>query len=385
MEWFAVLIPIIGVGLTYYMFPHKVAWFEIFMPIVPAIIIIPTVKLSTETLITSDKERWGSYVVSSRYFEKWDEYIHRTCSTTDSKGHTTYYDCSYVDTHYPYWEVTDSLGVTYNVDEETYLYIKERFGNNTFHDMHRHYHSIDGDMYETEYHHNKHTMVYWFTIHNYENRVQAARSVFKYPKITDSNKLYDWPKLENNMYDPAILGDAPSKDIADKILQQYNAIHGRDKQVRVWILLFKNEPRSIAFDQESYWDGGNKNEVTICIGTDDNYNIKWCNCFCWSPDGNTSNDTMKINIRDYVEKQKSLQGNKLVDIVEYSCKQINELFQRKHFKEFSYLTVDMPIGATIACYVITVLVTIGVCWIVVANDVDSNNESLADIVDSFRS
>lgn len=385
MEWFVVLVPIIGISITYYFYHHKIAWFEILLPIIPALIIIPSVKFSTETMLTTDYERWGAYVVSSRYYEKWDEYIHRTCSVSDGKGKTTYYDCSYVETHYPYWEVTDSMGRTYIVSEETYLYIREKFGNSVFHDMNRHYYRIDGDMYESEYHHNKHNMVYWFTVHTYENRVQAARSVYKYPKIVDHSKLYDWPELNDNMNDPAILGSAPGSDVADKLLQQYNAIHGVDKQVRVWILLFKNQPRSVAFDQESYWNGGNKNEVTICIGVDNDFKVDWCHCFCWSPDGNTSNDVMKINIRDYVERSKSLKSpDKLIDIVKYSCDQINKLFQRKDFSEFSYLTVDMPMSALIACYVITFLFTVGVCWFVVANDVDNDGASLGDIFESMR-
>ena len=192
MEWFALLIPIISIPLMRIIFPHKVVWWELFIPIFPVLLIIPIIKYSSETIITSDYERWGGWVTEARYYEDWNEYVHKTCTRSvpdgrDSKGNTKYrtetYDCSYVDYHPEYWEISGSNGEVKYVSKQEYDMIKSRFGNESFIDMHRHYHTNDGDMYKTSWMGNETSVVPLFTEHHYRNKVQANHGVFEYEKI----------------------------------------------------------------------------------------------------------------------------------------------------------------------------------------------------------
>jgi len=372
LEWAAVLLPALVGLVLHWIFPRKVLWYEAVLPIVPALLIIPLVKCSAEAVQVRDYERRGGWVVEARYFEAWNEYHIQVCTETDSKGNTTVRDCSYVEWHSPYWELEDSNGYVLPITQPQFDTLQQRFGNRVFRDMHRAYHTQDGDQYATCWTGNAAAFQPVFTEHSYENRIQATHGVVDFPEISPQQAktlgLYEFPKLRDPFNDPAILGKAAGVEQADQYLQQQNAKLGRGKQVRFWILLFHNKPRSVGYDQESYWRGGNKNEVVVTIGLDKQGKPAWCHPFCWAPDGNTSNDAMKIEIRDFVEQQKVFDPLKTAEFVVASA---IDKFQRKQFKEFAYLTVDMPTWAHVLVWVLTVLSTVGMGVYVVVNPLEA--------------
>lgn len=375
MEWGSLVFPIIGALILKFYFHQKVVWWELVIPMIPVIILTPLIKLSDETIQTIDHERRSFYITEARYYEDWNEYVHQICTRQVSCGKncttTEVYDCSYVAYHAAYWEVEDNIGNVHYVTQDFYQSLVKKFGNESFIDLHRHYYTNDGDMYVTRWRKNDEAFQTWFTLNSYTNRVQATPTTFSYPKINNPKELglYDWPnKLHSSTYDPAILGKHKDLQAADLLLQKYNCKLGVVKQVRMWILLYENKPRSVAFDQESYWVGGNKNEFVVCIGLDKN-KVTWCNAFCWSPDGNTSNDELKVSVRDFVEKQKDLD---LIKTVDYVADQVRQKFKRKSFKEFSYISIPESTTALIVTYVLALLATIGCCIFAVKNEV--NNE-----------
>lgn len=377
MEWFAIIIPLISIPIMRLMFPHRVVWWELFLPILPFVIITPIIKLTAETTQVRDYERWGGWITEVRYYEDWNEWVSQTCVKqvpcgTDSKGNTRYcsetYDCSYLDYHPEYWEVRGSNGEKINITKSYYNKLKSKFGNSEFVDMHRDYHTDDGDMHRSVWPGQDKTLVPVFTEHTYENRVQVNKGVFEYPEISEEDQeiLHQFPELDGSFYDPAILGSHPQKRQADKRLQLYNAKFGAQYQIRYWILLFKNQPRSVGLDQEALWKGGNKNEFVTCICVDDNNKPSWCHTFCWSPDGYAGNDTMRIEVRDFVEQQDKLN---LLETVDYIAGETKQYWKRKPFAEFSYLEVEMSIWALIVIYVVTIISTGAVCYITVVNEV----------------
>ena len=371
MEWAALLIPIIAGLFCHYKVPHKFVWWEILMPMLPVFIIVPSVKYLADCVMTRDLERHTGMAVRARYYEDWNEYVHKMCTRTVGSGknaRTEIYDCSYVAYHGPEWEVEDSNGNVVSISEADYRRLVSRFGNELFHDLHRHYYTDDGDMYFTDWDQSDSKLQPVTTLHAYENRVQAASGVLAFPEVDDpaAKGLYEYPLSNGPLDDDAILGSAPDRDMANRTLMMWNAKIGRQKEVRIWILLFHAKPRSAGFDQESYWKGGNKNEVVVCIGTDGSGKASWCHPFCWSPDGNTSNDTMKVEIRDFVEKQHALSLPTVVDNV---VQQVKEKFQRKQFAEFSYVHVEVGGGWVALIYVLTVLSTIAGCYAGIELDV----------------
>lgn len=366
MEWLALIWPIIAIIVLKLV--KETEWWEIITVFLGAVLIIPLMKQADEYSQTTDYERLGYYVVEARYYEDWNEYVHRTCTRTVGSGknqRTEVYDCSYVAYHPEYWEITDNKGNERSISESTYNILVSKFKNKTFIDMHRWHYTNDGDMYKTKWPGDFKTVTPWFTTHRYENRVQNG-TTFSYPDV-DPSGLYEWPELKKPMDDPAILGSYKELAIADYYLQQVNGLIGSNKQVRIWILLFNNQPRSKGFDQESYWKGGNKNEFVVCIGLKDN-KVQWCHNFCWSPDGSTANDELKVDIRNHIEKQQEL---RLLDSVKYIAHQVQEKFSRKHFKEFDYVSVNQSSWSLIWTHILIVIVSAGIA---VANEFIKNPE-----------
>ena len=371
MEWLAILIPIAAIVFLRVLFENKVVWWEYLLPLLPVFIIVPCVKLAAEKTQTTDFERHGGWVVEARYYEDWDEWITEICSRSVSCGKdcttTEYYDCSYRKYHPAYWELTDSNGYIVPITEDQFERLAHRYSNRVFVDMNRGYYTKDGDQYVTQWRGSPETFTPVATWHVYENRVQATVGVFAYDKVDKPKEkgLFEFPALSNPLDDRAVLGNCKNLLEADRLLQAANGRLGRSKQVRMWLLVFNDKPISSGFDQEAYWKGGNKNEVVVCVGLRKTDTVDWCHVFCWSPDGNTSNDDMKITIRDGIKRQSPFNAVAAVSLIE---SQVVEKFQRKHFKEFSYLTVATPQWAVWLVYVLTLAATVGVSIVVVVNE-----------------
>jgi hypothetical protein len=329
-------------------------------------------------VLTTASERHGGWAIEARYYEDWDEWVTETCTRTISCGKdctkVETYDCSHRVYHPPQWKMTDSNGYELDISRDEFESLADKFGNRTLHDMGRWYYLKDGDMYSTKWNKTRNTFQPVTTYHRYENRVQATHGVLDFPKVNKREAkelgLYDYPTLTDYFNDPAILGECPGKSNADKTLQYYNARYGREKQIRFWILLFKDKPSEIGLDQESYWVGGNKNELVITIGIDNSNQVMWCHPFCWAPDGNSSNEEMKIEIRDFITSQKTIQ---ILPSVEFIVKSAVEKFERKQFKEFSYLTVDPPTWSIVLIWILIILNTVFMSWWILNNDIHKDN------------
>lgn len=360
--WFFLAIPLLSIPVLCLILQTRFCW-----RIFTGSILIQTGMLCLLSIcyinnLTSDTERHGGWVTKVTYYEPWNEWIDETCSQDVNCGQdcttTIYYDCSYVSHHEAEYELSNSNGDTITISQQTFEELGRKFSNMNFVELNRNFHTIDGNAYISQWQGEEETFQPFFTEHRYTNRAQVS-DVKKFTKFTKEESpqilgLYDFPNLTNNFYDPAILGDAPNKEAADKLLQNYNAKYGRSKQVRFWVLLFKNKAQSIGFDQESYWKGGNKNEIVVCIGLDDQNQVEWCRPFCWSPENNISNEIMLRNIQTHIEKQTQLN---LVESVDFLVKEAVDKFERKQFKELSKVAINLPQTLNWLAFVIVIVFT----------------------------
>ena len=101
------------------------------------------------------------------------------------------------------------------------------------------------------------------------------------------------------------------------------------------------------------------NEFVICIGIDDQRNVKWCKPISW-----TRNETLKVEIKSYVQNQGKLN---LQDLAGYAQEKIKGGFIRRDFEEFNYLTVEPPTWAVILTYILTLGANILVSFWIVRN------------------
>lgn len=368
--WFAVLIPLVGAAALYWIFHHKVLIWEAGAMVAAPIIFIACAKGCSEWVQTRDTEYWGGYVTSAEYYEDWNERVScrhpRPCSHRDKDGNTKhmndgYYHSYDVDYHPEYWQLNTSVGETFSTTKSRFDQFVTQFGNKKFVDLHRNYHTDDGDKYVATFMGEAEKLEPVTVERSYENRVQASQSVFNFKEIDPKiYGLFDYPKI-SGLTQPCVLGPGATFP-AEKKLQYLNATLGAPHQVRLFILVFQNQPIQAATEQEAYWKRGNKNELVTCVGVDKDMAIQWAHVFSW-----TEVDEIKVEARNEIMGMKTLDLMKYID---WLGPAVQSKWVRKKFADFSYLTVEPSTTAVVWSFIGTLVITIGIGIWAVMNDAD---------------
>ncbi|HAU66561.1 TPA: hypothetical protein DCW61_04405 [Candidatus Uhrbacteria bacterium] len=378
--WGAMIIPVVVTIVLLVWFKHQTVWWEFLVPFVISLVCVIASKSITEAIQTSDTEYWGGWATQAEYYERWDEevpckhtkyctrFVTRTRSDGSSYSDTESYDCGTehfydIDNHPPHWVLVDSNGESQSINQDQFEGLAQKWNSRTFVDLNRNYHSIDGDKYVATWDGNDETIVLVTTQHRYENRVQSSNSIFNFEEIKDPGSLglYEYPRI-GTWDQRAILGDGGTRtNQADARLRYWNAKYGAGKQVKMFILIFpEGSALKTGLAQENYWKGGNKNEFTLAIGVDRDRKVTWAHIISW-----TEVDRLKIDVRDYAMEHEGQLD--LMNLVDYMSKEVYEKFERKPFKEFSYLTVEPPGWAVALSYLITLLVNVGLSFWIINN------------------
>jgi len=374
--WLALFIPVITAFVLYFFFNHSTVWWEFAIPFAASIILILIMKFSAEISQTSDTEYLSETASKVIYSEAWDEEVScrhsYDCNCyTDKNGNehcSTCYMHSYdVDYHPAYWELVSSSGNSVYISESKFNYFVNKWKNKSFVNKNRDYHSIDGDWYVSYWPYTDNLIECMVKTHSYENRIQASTSVFNYPEISEKDKqfynLYDYPLITDGYKQKNILGYGDStQKTAEHKLEILNAKLGSKKQVKVFVLIFRNKSDEVAYQQECYWKGGNKNEFVVCVGIDNFNNVKWCKPFSFTEVQDT-----KIETRNFVKGMEKLNLSSLSDFL-YT--EMDKNFQRKHFKDFSYLTVEPKNWQIILTFVLTVILNFCLSFWIIRNEFD---------------
>ena len=138
-----------------------------------------------------------------------------------------------------------------------------------------------------------------------------------------------------------------------------NGYYGERKQFRVFVLFFMNKPEEIVEKQRSYWQGGNKNELVVCVGIDKNKNVKWCNAFSWC-----DSPVVGVKSRDWFMSNPV----NLEKYAEYIGPIVEKEWHRKNFEDFDYLTIELTDGQYWAIIILLLIFNIVMSsWIVTNN------------------
>lgn len=364
MEWFALVIPILVALGALLIWGKKLTWWEIIIPIGVTAIVILSMKIAMSNYNMKDTEYLSSYIEKVVYYEPWNEYIHKTCSYTTSSGSgkyrtttTHYYDCSYVDYHPARWEAILKGGKTIDITEQYYHKICKLWGNVYFVEMNRNYHTLDGNAYASNWNGQFKTLIQYSWEDTYDNRPQAAISVFNFKPLDsiELKKVVDYPKVISGQQKVCI--KCVEED--NKTLSKINALYGYSKQIKIFVILFKNKDISAATLQKRYWKGGNKNELVICADVDS----KWCQSFSWSDD-----KRLESNINHLFTTKNLTLNQKLYKVKEL----VPELWVRKKFKDFEYIDVELSTTQLMYVHVISLLITIGILIWGVKNDIEQD-------------
>lgn len=360
MAWGALAIPFFAALVLWLGFKHKVSWWEILIPIGLSACLILAFKNLTEHAQCSDTEYWTTHAVKASYDEPWNEMVTRTETYTETVGfgkkaktETRTRTVREVVYHSPRWYITDNNKSTHYINQRDFERITAQFGNKKFVNLWRSFHTINGNRYETTWAGDDASMEVVCTSHQYQNRVVCSDSIFKFQKVSQDDRknynLFEYPAISGHSQ-PCVLGWNDSQ--AERMLSLLNAKYGKSKQIRLWALVFKDQPIEAAMMQMNHWQGGNKNELVLTIGVDSDSNVTWAYVFSW-----TEKETFKLTVRDAILEQ----GGQKLDLTKIIPKiePLLEGWERKHFKDFNYLSVEPPLWSTLLIYGMTLGATIG--------------------------
>ena len=202
MEWFTLLFPILTGLISFFLFRTKILWWETIIPTAICALFILIFKISAKTYLTTDTEYWSGYVIDAEHYEAWNEkvacshpkYCEETYTDSDGKTKTREYQCGWqhaydVDYHPEYWEKTDNNGICKQITSSEYSRVKQVLGNESFVNMHRNYHTIDGDKYICRYTGGDEQIDIMCHDHYYTNKIQASHSVFNFKSVSKEEKI----------------------------------------------------------------------------------------------------------------------------------------------------------------------------------------------------
>ena len=363
--WFAFLIPVMVLLIAALFIGRKMHWWE------PIILCAISIGLSasgaalSESSQTRANEFLGGWVKSAEYYEPWNEWIDKTCyhhvCTGSGKDETCTdypYDCSYCSEHAESYDYETSVGSGFLDGEDVWNTAQYKFGKhfvNLFRNSECSF-PRNGNKWVAKWNGDSSSMIPYFIKHSYENRVQAAPTLFSFPVIDPQKiKVFSYP-TDDGINNTSILTEIrlPNQEKANDLLNHYNGKYGSTKQCHAYLIVFKNRPPEAGRNQEAYWKGAGKNELVTTIGIDNYGNINWAYIFSWSKDKLPS-----VIIRDSIMNMKTIDAYKVAQLIgEQGVKK----FTRRHFREFAYISVQPSNTSIIIIYVLTALMSIG--WVV---------------------
>ena len=370
MEIIAFTLPFIVAIFLLLFFRKETTPLEYVLLVVPSIVMFFIIRLIMFSCSATDTEYLGDYVTKVRHYDEWDEWVHRTCTRTYKVGNTTRtqtYDCSYRRYHPEKWSYFDSRGKEHFIySKKEFDIIKNRFNTTmVFVDMKRRYYRIDGDAQDYYWDKTVEKSYPTTSSHLYKNKIQNSRSIFGFEEISSKEAkvygLYDYPKIVYNDQLPVLSDSFAVKNSDIEYIRRINGLYGRKHQFRLYILLFPYDKGvEISELQRSYWCGGNKNELVVCLGMKDNTHIEWCNAFSWS-------DSPKL---DLLTEQYFTENNTL-DLKEYSNLVIESLnrgdWKRKEFSDFEYIRTELSNSQCIGLVILLLLYNIGISIYIILN------------------
>lgn len=388
--WSVLLVPILSCLILLVGWKHKIVWWEILLPLVFSIILIFTSKAMIDWINTDAIEYLTGYVTKVKYFEDWNEKVScrhpKYCTRPQSYSYSCgtskspricsgvriqRYQCGYqhaydVDYHPEYWEADTNIGYSAYISKAYFDSKVSIWKNKQFKDMHRNYHTNDGDQYFSDFDKTDENLDEMSFEHHYTNRIKNSNNVFNFNPVSEKDfqtyGLYNYPGIDNNHNQITVLGYNNVE--TNHWMKVLNSRLGQAKQVKLFILVYKNKGLISSIKQEDYWKGSNQNEVIITIGINDLNEIQWAKTFSWSTD-----HSVKSELTNYIldDKILNLGKDKILGMKEI----IARTFKRKDFHDFDYITIEPSMTALVIVFLLVILLNVGIGYFVIKNQYEN--------------
>lgn len=378
--WYALLIPVVFTYVAYRLFPHKITTWELTIPLTACALTTFASYWMMKEVTLRDSEYRGDLVTEARYYESYETWVDATCYRSYDCGTKDIpqtcqeaYDCSYCKNVSPEWKIVTRNGITQRISQNKYADIKSKWQNEAFVELDRDidFHGScgdDGDMYRVNWDNLVSDSESFVWEAAFTNPVKASHSAFKYENIPDSTAakmgLYPYPKfIDQYRQIPLLSRNFIFHDSVYRAFEFLNADLGPTKKVKVFTLLFKDADIHQASLQEQYWEGGNQNEIVVCMGVDSALNITWVKPFSWC-----DNKRVLVDIREDVMEAGVFDPNFILEVYSKAI----EGFHYKSFADFNYLQFEPTLTQLIWVIIITILVSALTTYYIIKNDYEAN-------------
>lgn len=347
--WLPLVLPVLAVGTFFYLNRLRRDHFplagELALWLAPIALLLGLTWWLVRAGLTRDEEYLNGWATHLRYVE--EEWRTETYTTTDANGNVTTHTRLVYDP--PSWSLHDSTGGSLSIGRADYLRIARSWG---------HAHPPDGGSsgrdHWLKWNDDRTAGIPVTRHHHYSNRTLASRSVFGFRELSAEEKegLHPWPQMVSSTHAPMLLGyrGADAATI-DRKLAELNADLGPTKQARVHVLVWYGAGVEVAERQRELWRGGKKNELNVCLGLSETGEVEWCRCFSW-----TEREDLKAEVADWPAAGKPLDWDRFLGFLRA---QLENKWERKRFRDFGYLAVDMPGWSVLLAWLLGLLGTGG--------------------------
>lgn len=169
--------------------------------------------------------------------------------------------------------------------------------------------------------------------------------------------VYDFYKLDRFLTPGYNTPDAPAwnADISNMLREL-----GPKKQVNTIVVIAKTSDPNYEYALRDAWEGANKNDVVLVIGSAEWPKIDFVRVISW-----TKSELFKVQLRDTVQELGTIQRAPIMAALQ---SQISTNFERRRMREFKYLEteIDPPTWLMITTSVVLLLGGAGT-WAVLTN------------------
>lgn len=156
-------------------------------------------------------------------------------------------------------------------------------------------------------------------------------NTFNVPPYPDS--IYDIYKIDRFLSPGFSFTDAKqwNDDISNRLREL-----GPSKQVNVIIVVTKQIDPTYVYALRDRWEGANKNDVVVIIGSENGSKINFVDVVSW-----TKSEIFKIELKDRIQSIGIIERTQVINAV---FDQISKNFERRRMREFEYLKgeIDPP-------------------------------------------
>lgn len=361
------VFPVATVAAVYFLYPNPEVWYIYLVTLAIAELAVYFIFEG----MNRDVEFLSGYYTEVRHYYPWVQRVTVTRTVSDGKGHTrTVTETRYVP-HPDSWSAVLNTGREIDITSHSFSSVSGLWqtGLNYFPTCHPNQVSGGGGE-SSSWNGSLDTMQTATYKGRYKNYIQDTNSIFNPTRVTrDEAKaegLIPYPEIIDNTQNPLCVSSSLKYAFSpdDQLLmRRLNASLGQEHQVHFFVLLFPSEKGvNASLRQRQYWEGGNKNEFTICLGMEGD-TVRWCKPFSWM-----DAPTLETAVQDWFIQNPTLD---IPAMAQFLTENI-DLWKRKQFSDFKYLGRHLSSRKS-ALYIFLSLAICALCAYILISSVSGMN------------